>query len=177
MTARFLTLEIDGLVIPASAMGSLQVDYIDQAPRSDRRTADNSLYRRTYGAAQKLRAQVSGEGWAPPGLDGLDTDATHAVKLPKQRAISGTGNIITLPAGRRAGGLYEPVGFATVDGALVGTTITNITGDDYTLATVSGASGYRVEYYPQITAVLTIERGDLNAGRATHGWQVVVEEV
>lgn len=178
MTAQFLTLEIGALVIPDSAMGRLRVDYEDLEARTDRRVADGTFNSRVgWAGARKLLATIAGDSWAPPGLDDLDIDSSYTVKLPKQRSKSSASNIITIPAARRSGGLYDPVGFAVVDGGLVETTVDDVTGDVYTLGTVAGASGYRVEYFPQITAKVRPQPSTLDSERRSHGWQILVQEV
>lgn len=174
MTAQFLTLEIGSLVIPASAMGRLRVEYEDLEARTDRRTAAGSFNSRSAGWT-KLRATISGDGFGPPGLDGLDLDATHTVALPKQAARSSASNVIALPAARRSGGLYQPLAFAVVDGHLVSTPVAVVT-DTATCTTVPGASGYRVDYFPSITGHVRIAGNGLDSERARHGWQIVIEE-
>lgn len=174
MTAQFLTLEIDGVPVPAEAMGRLQVDYEDLEARQDRRTAGGAFNRRVAWTG-KLRATISGEGFCPPGLDGIDSATTYSVAFPKQREITSASNVITLPAARRSGGLYDPVAFAIVDGMLVPTAVSVVT-DTATCTVVSGATAYRVDYYPQITAYLAPGIQQLDAEQRKHRWQLVVEE-
>lgn len=174
MTAQFLTLEIGSLVIPSFAMLRLRANYDDLSARTDRRTAAGGLNRRTAWDG-KLRATLSADGWAPLGLNTLDVDSSYTVKLPLQRAVDGATASIDIPAGRRSGGLYEPVGFAIVDGELVSTTI-SIATNTATLGAVTGASGYRVDYFPQITGYLTLNRATLDAEGRSHGWELVIDE-
>lgn len=174
MAAQFLTLEVGNLVIPAGAMGNLRVQYEDQAARTDRRTASGAFNRRTAWSG-KLRATITADSFAPLGLDTLDQDTAYTVALPVQRSVSSASNVITLPAARRSGGLYDPVGFAVVDGQLVSTQVAVVT-NTATCTVVSGASGYRVDYYPSISAYLTVPDTSLDGARATHAWQIVVEE-
>lgn len=168
------TLEIGALVVPYVVTLGLRVEYERLAARSDRRTAAGGLNRRTAWTG-KLRATITGDGWAPPGLATLDEDTAYSVALPELRSVDSASNVITLPAARRSGGIYTPLGFAVVAGALVSTPVALVT-DTATLTTVAGASGYRVDYYPQVSAYVRFVREELDAERRVHGWQLVVEE-
>ncbi len=168
------TLVIGSLVMPARSVLGLRVEYEDLAARTDRRTAAGALNRRTAWSG-KLRALVSGDGWAPVGLALLDLDSSYSVALPHQRSVSGATTTIVLPATRRSGGIYAPVAFAVVDGELVETSI-SIATNTATLGAVTGAETYRVDYYPQITAFLTVEQESLDGDRARHSWRLTAEE-
>lgn len=129
-------------------------------------------------AWHKLRLTISGRGWIPPGLAGLDTSQQHVVASCVPSAITADANRqATLPATRRSDLGYEPWAWAIMpDGSTIDANLT-LVGSLATAAVVSGATGYQILYYPQITA--WVSRPDIAGSRSTAGyqWQIVAEQV
>jgi hypothetical protein len=170
------TLEIGSIVIPAESLGDWQQSYTDLRAEDFRRTADGSASVRVgWSGETKLQTEVTGDGWVPSGFSAL-RGSTHTVKCAMVREAESATTAVTLPAARRSDAGHAPIGFALVSGVLVQTAITDITSNVATLTAVSGASGYRVHYYPQITAYITnaTTRGGSNARFA---WRLEAQEV
>lgn len=133
---------------------------------------------------RRWRTTIEGDGWWPPGLDGLDYDAPLTLACIQQRTLQSASNIIVLPAARRADAPYTPVGHAIVPGAgtvalggdLVPTALA-LVGDTATLTTVTGAVAYQVTYWPQLTVFADPPAAQLDAAGAAHRWSLVAEEV
>lgn len=172
---------IGGIEIPLRSLtGGFSQSYDEIAAISSRRLADGTLFtQRAWPTADKnykLRTTISGGGILPAPLDALNRAVAHEIQCAEQRRIAAVGNVITLPAGRRAGGIYDPLGFAQVAGELVATPITSLVANMATLTVVPGAQHYQVRYYPTITAVIT-HRSDGEPWQARRTWVVVAEEV
>lgn len=174
------TLIIGGIEIPLRALteGFAQT-YEELAGLSARRTLGGSLLiQRAWPLTRNylLRTTISGGGILPAPLDHLDRGGTYEVECAEHRRIAGDGayNVITLPAGRRSGGIYTPRGYALVGGELVETTIA-IVGHVATLGLVTGAQHYQVRYWPKFTGNLT-HKSDGEPWRATRRWTITIEE-
>jgi len=167
-------LVIDSITIPTRSL--LEYDQQYQEMRADdfRRVADGSGVLRTLGWA-KLRTTINAKGWVPLGLAAF-RGGQYLIKCAAPHAVDSASNVITLPAARRSDTGYDPYALAQVDGDLVETTISDETGDVFTLATVSGATGYRLQYYPEFTAVITDARSKGDSG-INYTWSMVAEQV
>lgn len=174
-------LKIGTLTVDLEQLGDFEQTYDDLVNATFARTADNSGIIRVTGAA-KVRTLIRARGWAPPGFVHLARGTSYVLACAMVRAIDSTITTVTLPAGRRADTDYEPRGFAFVDGRSQSTPITNLAAilagstDDATLDAVAGASGYRVHYWPQLTAVI-LRAETTGAGSANFGWQLEAEEL
>lgn len=132
----------------------------------------------------KLRTQLSGDGWWPPGLDGLDYDGELTLLCAVPRTLQSASNVIALPSARRTDAGYTPQGYAIVRGQspqvgggdLVPTTL-SLAGDVATLGTVTGAVGYHVAYWPALTVLADPPTTEGDVAAATHRWSLTAEEV
>jgi hypothetical protein len=133
---------------------------------------------------RRLRTVLSGDGWWPAGLDGLDYDAQLTLACAAPRSIRSASNVIVLPAGRRADAGYTPIGHALLTGAgtqvgggdLVPTPV-SMGGDTATLTVVSGAAGYQVTWWPVLIVFADPPTAETDARGATHRWSLTAEEV
>lgn len=175
------TLEIGSVVIPTETLLTFDQQYRDLKGERFRRTADGSgIVRKTWDG--KIASQINGQGWVPSAFENIAPGVSYTVKCAIPRAVSDVSSTVTIPANRRTDAGHVPVGFALVGDSLVETPITNIsainakTTNDATLTPVGGASGYRVHYLPEITAVVIDAecRGD---GGADYVWRVNLEEL
>lgn len=175
------TLEIDGQAIPAQSMLGIDQTYNDIVPTTFRRTADNTGVLRTTGDA-KLRTAISGKGWVPPGLAALDLGTTHVLRCAASDTVTSATTSVTVPAARRSDTGHTPRAFAEVGDDMVPTTISNQaaidagSSDVASLDAVSGATGYAVEFWPEITAVILVNTAKLLSS-ATTEWQIEAEQV
>jgi hypothetical protein len=178
MSGEYENIIIGGIEIPryANSEGFSQT-YDELAGISARRTLGGTLLpQRSWPLTRNFlwSTTISGVGSLPAGIDQLDRGVAYEVECAEVRHISGGTHVITLPAGRRSGGIYAPRGFALVSGLLVETSIA-IVGDVATLGVVSGAQHYRVSYWPKFTGVLT-HKSDGEPWRATRRWTITIEE-
>ncbi|MET0047472.1 MAG: hypothetical protein ABW066_06795 [Sedimenticola sp.] len=173
-----ISFSIGGITIPVEAgNGTIEQTYEDVSRSTTHEMGDGSLIKQTYvGAGKKLRTTISGsEAWVPPCFGGLDFDAPQLLKCSTPRAIHGAGRIITVPAARRSDAGYTPKGYAIKNDVVIETGVESIVGDTVTLDTVTGAEGYVVHYWPEITVYATFtETGD--QASAHYGWQLVCRE-
>lgn len=169
------TFELGGVVVPVQAAGDVEMDFEDFGGFTwpPLRTLNGTaLYQEHW---RKLRVRAAGSGIVPAGLAGLDYKAQHTLKSCATRAIQTVSNVITVPAARRTDIGYAPTGFAVVDGRYRATAIA-LVGDVATLTVVAGASGYGVNYFPQLTVHAHFKHGGGSAG-ARHSWTIEAEEV
>jgi len=169
----YRTLEIGSAVIAVQQGGDLSQSYGYAAARTRLRMANGAAH--IQSRWQKLTTGISGNGWMPPPLLGLDTTAPLLIKCVAALAVPGTSNVITLPTSYRTGALYAPRGYAIVDGLSVDTPA-NMAGNVATLAAVSGAQSYGVSYWPQFTGHVDPPEAQVDAYGAAWGWTMNIEE-
>lgn len=167
------TFEIGGIVIPVQAAGDVEQTFENIGGFTLNRMLNGAGVPQSHW--RKLKTTIAGSGWAPPGLAGLDYDATHVLKSVAARSLQATGNVITVPAARRTDSGYAPTGYAIVDGRYVSTPLVLVT-NTATLTAVAGAQGYGVRYWPQITVYARFTDSNRPAG-AIWSWQIEAEEV
>ena len=133
---------------------------------------------------RKLRTTLSGAGWWPSGLEGLDYDSALTLLCAAPRAILSASNVIALPAARRTDAGFAPIGHAVVPGASVGVsggdlvpTAVSIADNLATLTPVTGAIGYQITYWPQITVFVTSRATQADLPGAAHRWSLTAEEI
>lgn len=165
--------QLGDVVVPITAALGLQqsVELFGGAARL--RMADGA------GVAQvtwrKHRITLSGDGWAPLGLRGMSFDGPLVLRCGLPEAVTSASNAITLPAARRIDAGYEPFARAhTADGDI--DTAVSLAGNVATCTAVSGAIGYSVMYYPQITVLADPPATSFDRGGATSSWEIVCEE-
>lgn len=133
---------------------------------------------------RKLRTTLSGAGWWPSGLEGLDYDSALSLLCAAPRAILSASNVIALPAARRTDAGYTPIGHARLSGGatavgggeLVPTPLT-IAADVATLTAVAGATGYQVAYWPVLSVLADPPTMEADLPGAAHRWTLTAEEV
>ena len=172
MTVRALV--IDGITVPVWSCTDLTQTYIPLQAVTRRRFADGSAVQRIAWTG-KLRTNISGGGFAPSGLQEIDTSDSFLIWCITPIAINGASNVFTLPATRRTDSGSEPFGFAVVGDQLIETPCAVVT-NTATLTTVAGATGYQVRYFPILTVFADPIQQDLARGSA-FGWTLEAEEV
>jgi hypothetical protein len=172
-----MLLKIGTIAIPIEAASSFSQTYKWISPKQKYRMMDNSLKTQTLNAARKLSTTISGSGWIPEGLSSIENETTPiSVECISPLGLVSVSNIITLPTDFRTDeGVY---GFAVVGELTVRTTVTDITDLVVTLATVTGADYYTLNYLPKFNADIS----DLNMSHITdnvsnYSWSIVAEEV
>jgi hypothetical protein len=167
-----MSLVIDSIALPDDAAFSVRqtLDFIQA--RTLRRSMSGALT--IQSRYLKLTSTITGSGWIPDGLDGLDLGITHIVKCIQSLSVFAAANVITIPRAYRSDGDYVPQGVAIVAGASVVTPAV-IVGNVATLTTVSGASAYGVVYYPIMEGAINISR-QFDDENQLGSWSVEVEE-
>ncbi len=125
---------------------------------------------------KKLRTSLSGQGWVPAGLDGLEYSQPLILKCAAPRSISSESNQIVIPSCRRTDEGFEPKGNALVKGHLIETSLVmqeNIA----ILELVRYALTYQVHYYPQILVFAEPPQIQTNITGAEFSWTLTCEEV
>jgi len=167
---------LGGIAVPLHARLKFNQSYESKRVSTDHAMGDGSTERQTLaGTADKLRTTLSGFGWSPLGLNGLDYTGSLVLKCVEPLIITSASNVITIPAARRSDAGYTPVGFAIVDDLQVSTTI-NIVDNIATLGTVSGATGYQAQYVPEITVYASFKES-LASETASYNWSLTCEEI
>jgi len=166
---------IGSIEVPLESRGAFNQEYEDINGQTFRRTADGSGVLRSLWTG-KVRTLISGDGWAPSAFENIDAGTTHVIKCAMTRAASSATTSVTLPAARRSDAGHTPIGFALVDDTLVETPITGIVANVATLTAVAGADGYRVHYFPEITAVI-LRNTCKGAFDARFTWQIEAEQL
>lgn len=180
MSTAYPTLIIGGIEIPIRMMqDGFSQEYEEIAAIDSDRMMDGSLLVQwTWPSSARnylLRTTISGAGRWPVPLDGLHRGAKVEIECAEHRRIGAAGRVITLPAGRRAGGIYDPLGYALVGETIVATPIESVVAHVATLTAVSGAQHYHVRYFPKFTGVLTHKSGGETL-QVRRRWTLVVEE-
>ncbi len=144
---------VGGVAVIEDARLRFSQEYFDRRVSSDMPTGDGGLIRQTLlGSVGKLRTRITCEtAWQPINLAGLDLSQPVTLQCFEPRIISGTTEVITLPAARRTDSGYIPIGYAMVDGVETSTVITDTTDNVVTLAVVAGADSYHAQYVPELT--------------------------
>jgi hypothetical protein len=167
---------IDGIEVLEYASLSIRQTYEEIQPSSLMRLGNgDGLPQTAEWDGPKLRTSIQITGTIPAGLDGINWKGIAGIEIScaSARAIQGNSNVITLPAARRSD--LSPWAQAIVNGRLVATTF-DLVGNVATLATVVGASAYRISYYPRIT-VHGNPSVDEDATGAAFAWSLDAEEL
>lgn len=165
---------LGGITVPVECFAEFDQSYEPLERTSIRRMSDGTGRKQTAWDG-KLIVKTSGSGWAPLGLSGLDYQNPLLFSCADPRSITAASNIITIPAERRTDAGYTPIGFAIVNNELVETSLSLAT-NTATLGIVSGATAYRVHYWPEITVLVKQPLENWNKSGNAHGWSFDAEQ-
>lgn len=124
----------------------------------------------------KLRTTLTGDGFLPPGLHGVDWKSSQTLKCGTTRSLASTSNVITLPAARRTDAGYTPTAMALKAGWWQPTPV-EVAANVATCTAVSGATNYMVEYYPQLTVFIDPPSITMDRMAGKYRWTINAEEV
>jgi len=125
---------------------------------------------------RKLVVNVSGSGFVPPALAGIDWTQPVEFACITRRSIGSATVSATIPSARRSD-ISPPVeAFAVVNGYLVPTAVV-VTVDTAVATAVAGASGYQFHYYPKVNCFSQGPREGFNYAQASASWSIEAEEV
>lgn len=165
------TLKIAGIEISMHEFPARQT-YRDLGGLAFHRMANGAAISQQHW--RKLGIGISGDGWAPPALLGVDWSAPVVVSCIAPRSVASATINATLPAARRSDA--APYAMALVSGKLVPTPM-SLVGAAATATAVSGASGYRFFYYPELTCyALNGVEESMDAVSASFSWSIDAEE-
>jgi hypothetical protein len=142
------TFILGGLSLTFESHLDLSQDFEEEQASRITRHCDGSARKQTAWRG-KVKTKITGRGWIPPGFGMLDFSAPLEMSCIALRAVTSSGNVITIPAARRNDQGFEPFAYATVDGGKVDASL-SLTGNVATVGAVSGAAFYTVCYYPKI---------------------------
>lgn len=125
---------------------------------------------------RKLTTTISGTGWAPAALDGIDWSAAVEIACIKPRTIHSATVAATLPAARRSDFADAVLARAIVGGNLVPTPV-NVLVNTATATAVAGATGYQFMYYPKANFYSAGPTEDLDVETGVYSWTLTAEEV
>lgn len=166
------TLELGGIIVPVQTAGDIEQTFETVGGVYLGRKMNGVAYKQRNWRA--LKTVISGFGWAPAALGGLDYDPPLLLKSVGARSLQAAGNVIAVPAARRTESGYAPIGFAVVAGRLVATPLV-LVDDTATLTAVTGAQGYEVRYWPQLTVYAEF-RDTSRPREARWSWSIEAEE-
>jgi hypothetical protein len=162
---------IDGVEIGFGAAHQLSQEYEEIGGRSLRRMMNGAGLLQSQWS--KLRTIISGSGNRPEGLAGLDYTASLTIKCMAPRSIWSANTTVVLPAARRTD--WRPHAYAIVAGQHVPTGV-SVSTNTATCTAVSGASGYLVAYYPELTCYAEPPTLRFNGRGVVAGWTLIAEE-
>ncbi|MCQ4274506.1 hypothetical protein [Stutzerimonas degradans] len=135
------------------------------------RMSDGALVSMTHW--ERMSGSISGAGWMPPGLHGLDYSQPLELRSTKVQSIAGAGLVHTVRGTPRPD--VAPWGQALVGGAWVNTAC-NLLDGVATLAAVAGATLYRVCWMPVYSVKARRPSETQDSGTASHSWSITWEE-
>lgn len=121
---------------------------------------------------EKMSGTISGAGFTPPGLDGLDFAAHHELRSTKPRAVQSAGTSLTLPADPRPD--KSPWAFAYFPNGDWVATPCSVVGRAATVTPVAGATSYQVWFLPRY--VVKCARPTEGRAGANYNWSLSWEE-
>lgn len=169
-----VSLIIDGIEVPIESLSGASQTLTKIKAGTLRRLASGAAHYMTAWSG-KWRTSITGGGWSSSGLASVDFTGEVVIKCMQADAVRSVSNTIALPVNRRSD--VAPVGYAIVGGKLVATDISDITDNIATLDTVSGASGYKVDYWPEITIIGGDFEESVDANTGAWSWSLTGEEV
>jgi hypothetical protein len=157
-------------------LGGIPIVLHAGAPElSEEETGGSSLVRLSLGAAvkmtryQKMAGAISGQGWIPPGLDGLDYSAPLELRSTQVSNMQSSGLTFELPTTPRPD--QAPWAFALVGDQFLPAAVSTAAGVA-TVTAVAGASLYQVWWFPVYSVFATRPPKTQSSGTASHSWSI-----
>lgn len=166
------TLIIGGVSLPSEAWYTAQEYGVLEAGRTVHRMLNGAAVVQTH--FRKLTTRISGEGWAPPALDGVDWTQAVEISCIAPRMQNSATTAATLPAARRTD--VAPLARAIVGGQLVDTPLASLVGNVAAATAVAGATAYQFLYWPKLDFVSAGPVVALDAERGSYTWSLDAEE-
>ncbi|WP_278445247.1 hypothetical protein [Stutzerimonas kunmingensis] len=135
------------------------------------RMSDGALVSMTHW--ERVSGTISGNGWMPPGLHGLDYSQPLELRSTKVQSVTGTGLTHTLRGTLRPD--VAPWAQALVGDDWVNTAC-SVTDGVATVTAVVGATLYRVCWMPIYSVKARRPSETQDSGTASHSWSITWEE-
>lgn len=174
------------MALPPLMLGGVPIVLHAGAPEeSIEHIGGNALLRMSGGGAVKQQhwarsaGSISGSGWMPPGLDGLDYTQPLELRSTKVQNQAGAGPTFNLNGTPRPD--YEPWAMALIGGEWVKVPSSYEPGEDglpgvLTVPPVTGANLYMASWLPVFSVFGNRPGGTQSSGSAAHGWSFNWEE-
>lgn len=181
----FTTLELDGVVIPITSAHTFSQTYSPLGGSVTLRMLDGGAVKQQHW--EKLQTSISAEGVLPPGIENIAYKDPLVLKCGAPRgttSVSPTG--IAIPVERRTDPGFTPEGFGWVPdtgeptlGVWVSTAIAIVPGppDVANLTVVTGATQYRITYFPEITVFANPPEVNTDVHGKAVSWSIDAEQV
>ena len=135
------------------------------------RMSDGALVSMTHW--ERVSGTISGTGWMPPGLHGLDYSQPLELRSTKVQSVTGTGLTHTLRGTPRPD--VAPWAQALVGDDWINTPC-SVTDGVATVTAVAGATLYRVCWMPIYSVKARRPSETQDSGTASHSWSITWEE-
>jgi hypothetical protein len=135
------------------------------------RMSDGALVSMTHW--ERVSGTISGNGWMPPGLHGLDYSQPLELRSTKVQSVTGTALTHTLRGTPRPD--VAPWAQALVGDDWVNTPC-SVTDGVATVTAVAGATLYRVCWMPIYSVKARRPSETQDSGTASHSWSITWEE-
>jgi hypothetical protein len=166
-------LMLGGLVIPLHARMEWSQTYAPISGGALLRMGSGAAFKQTHW--RKLATTVTATGALPPALDGLNFDGALTMRCAAHREVSGTGLTYTLPAARRSDSGFAPRAYALLGRDWVPAAV-SVTSHVATITAVTGASQYRVMWWPELSVYCEPPEVEYDIGGAVISWTLEAEE-
>jgi hypothetical protein len=151
--------------------GAPELSEQDAGASTVLRMSDGAGYKMTR--YQKMAGSISGQGWMPPGLDGLDYSEPLELRSTQVSTMQSTGLVFTLVSTARPD--QAPWAFALVGDEWVAAEVATVAGVA-TVTAVAGATQYQVWWMPVYSVFATRPPKSQSSATATHSWSIAWEE-
>lgn len=167
--------------LPPLMLGGIPIEQLYAGPPdlSEETIGGDSLLRMSDGAAVKMTTwgrmagSISGQGFIPPGLDGLDYSAPLELRSTQVNTMQGTALEYILPGTPRPD--VEPWAFAQINKHWLPTPCVTVDGVA-TVTAVAGASAYQVWWMPVYSVFARRPPKQQSSATASHSWSIAWEE-
>lgn len=168
------------MALPPLMLGGVEIVLQAGAPDfAEDVIGGDAVLRLSTGSAVKMTryiksaGSISGQGWMPPGLDGLDYSLPLELRSTQISTMQGAGLVFTLPSTPRPD--YAPWAFALVGDELVPTACATVDGVS-TVTSVASARAYQVWWMPVYSVFARRPARQQSSSTASQGWSIAWEE-
>ncbi|MEB2870311.1 hypothetical protein [Pseudomonas rhizosphaerae] len=167
--------------LPLIMLGGIPIVLDAGAPdQSDNPLLGESVIRLSGGEGVKMThwgkaaGTISGQGWMPPGLDGLDYSQPLELRLTAQESMVSNGRVMALTSSPRDD--WAPWAFALVGARWVEVPCV-IDGLTVTVDPVAAATKYMAQWMPVYNVFASKPPKTQSSGQGSFGWTIAWEEV